>query len=133
MRRIGLALAVALTLVASTGFAAVELGGKRALDVGTGAVDVVATPDGQKIYVLTQSGELKILNGAGKLNGSVSVGEGYTSVQPMGRGQQVMLFGPKVGATVVSLDFIQTIDVAGLAVRGKPDAPVTIAVFSDFQ
>lgn len=34
---------------------------------------------------------------------------------------------------IVNLDFVVDIDVAGSPFKGREDAPVTIAVFNDFQ
>jgi hypothetical protein len=34
---------------------------------------------------------------------------------------------------IVSLDFIQNINVSGSPSKGSPDAPVIIAIFSDFE
>lgn len=128
------ALAGALTLMTTTALAAVELGASVPLkSIAPDAVAVAATADGQQLYALTKSGELQLFKANGTLEGSLNVGAGYTSVQPLGRGERVLLFGPGAGAKIVTIDILRTFDYAGLAVRGKPDAPVTITVFSDFQ
>ena len=114
--------------------AEVEWAVKQTLDMKEKPVDVAVSPDWQKLFVLTAEGKVQIYSGNGVLIDTINVG---THVDDITAGPQGSLLILKSSQNkkiqIVSLDFIQNINVSGSPIKGSPDAPVVIAVFSDFE
>ena len=94
---------------------------------------IVVTPDGNRIYVLTESGQVLIYGRDGMLQGSAEVGPNITGISPFGGNVLLLQDAVKKAMVVVSIDTISHITTDGSPTAGKTDAPVTIAVFSDFE
>ena len=126
-------LIVALLLAALPSWADVKLGERKAVEGVTGAVDVAVTPDGRRIFVLTDQGEIRVIGANGKLEGAVKVGAGATRIESLGRGERMVVVTKEGKVEVLRLDFQVEIDVGASPVKGDPKAPVMVAVFTDFQ
>jgi hypothetical protein len=62
------------------------------------------------------------------------VDPGITAIDVDARGEVILLVnGNDQTFTALTIDFISTINTAGSPVLGNPEAPVTIAVFTDFE
>jgi DNA-binding beta-propeller fold protein YncE len=97
-------------------------------------IDVAITPDGRRIYVLTDQGEITVYSSAQNVEGKIKVGRHVDQLKLGPRGETLILTsGEKKTVEIVSLDFIQKINVSGAPFKGAEDAPVVIAVFDDFQ
>ena len=111
----------------------------RLLLPGKGSVmATVASFDGQKLFVLTR-GHLTLYDGKGNKIGSTTVPEEMnqlqiTGFQPAGIPEKIFVSSTSTGQ-VIQLDYsmVIPIDAAGSPFLGNPEAPVTIAIFSDFQ
>lgn len=96
--------------------------------------DAVMSNNGQRIYVLTDEGEILIYAQNGRLQDRISVGDSIDSIKA-GPRENILLLTSLKDATVqiITLDFIYNINVEGSPFKGLADAPVVIATFDDFQ
>ena len=96
--------------------------------------DMVQSVDGQYIYILTDNHKLLIYEPNGNLKASVDVDPGVVAIDTDARGENVLLIDKDSKTfSVFSVSFVAEIDTAGAPFKGKADAPVTVAVFSDFE
>jgi hypothetical protein len=132
-----LLLAMAIVLGAFTNsFAAdnVEWNVYKTLKLDESPIDVAITPDGRRIFVLTDKGEVVIYSSAGKIEAQIDVGKHVDQLKLGPRGDSLILSsGKNKTVEIVTIDFIQNINVSGSPFKGPADAPVVIAVFDDFQ
>lgn len=128
-------LAVAALFVNSNfAIAEVEWAIKQTLDMKTTPVDVAVTPDWQKLFILTDDGVVQIYSGNGTLIDSITVGTHVDKITAGPQGNVLILKSAQdKKIQIVTLDFIQQINVSGSPYKGVDDAPVVIAVFSDFE
>ena len=128
---------VAITLGASVNiFAAgsVEWSILKTLQLEATPIDVAITPDGRRIFVLTDQGEVLIYPSTGKMEAKIDVGQHVDQIKSGPRGSTLILTsGKNKTVQVITLDFIQKINTTGAPFKGAEDAAVVIAVFDDFQ
>ena len=94
-------------------------------------LDVAATA--KLLFVLTDRGQVLIYLPNGKLTGKIPVGKSIDRIDTTPGGNALFLssrIDKKI--KILSLDFIQQINTLG-PFKGTVEAPVVIAVFSDFQ
>jgi len=118
------------------GFAleSVEWNIQKTLKLEQAPIDVALASDGNRMFVLTQQGEIIIYSAGGDEQARLKVGNHVDSIKLGSRGDTLILQSRENKTIqIVSLDFILDINVAGSPYKGPPNAPVTIAVFSDFQ
>jgi len=129
-------LAVFLTTVVFSveSFARVEWDVQQKLNMDTPPVDIAMSTDGKWIFVLNDSGNILIYSSNGKLEDKISVGS-YVDQIRVGPKDNLLLLSSRKNKTVelLAIDFIQKINISGSPFKGSADAPVVIAVFSDFQ
>jgi hypothetical protein len=114
--------------------AAVDARVVRTLDLAAKPLDLAIPGEGRYIYVLTADAKLQVFMGNGQLRDTIPVDPGVDHIQPGPREDLLFLVdSTKNRIEVLYLDFIQEIPVDGSPTRGPADAPVTLAVFSDFQ
>ena len=96
--------------------------------------DAAIALNGRWIYVLTYEGEILIYTPDGKLEDTISVGKGVEGIK-VGPREDVLLLtsGKDKTVQIITLDFIQEINVSGSPYKGKVDAPVAVATFNDFE
>ena len=106
----------------------------KTLQLKASAVDVVPSPDGKRIFVLTDQGKIIIYSSISKVEGEIDVGKEINQIK-LGPKGDILILNNRKNKTVqfVSFDFIQNINVAGSPFKGPEDAPVVLAVFSDFE
>jgi len=96
--------------------------------------DMVQSVDGKYIFVLTDNHKLLIYEPNGNLKASADVDPGVVAIDTDARGEQILLIDrDNKTFTSFSIDFVAQVDVAGSPFKGNPEAPVTVAVFSDFE
>ena len=129
------ALGLALLLVApAPGNAAAEWEVVRSLNTGTRPPDVAVSMDGRSVFVLTEDGMLSVYTPDGALTEKFQLAKDAERIAIAPDGERVYVTsrqGKRVD--VVQLDFVREIALAGSPAKGPERAPVTIAVFSDFQ
>ena len=121
---------------AVNGFAAgsVEWNILKTLQLEATPIDVALSPDGRRIFVLTEQGEVVIYSSAAKVEAKIDVGKHVDQIKLGARGSTLILkSGENKTVQIVTLDFIQKINVSGAPFKGPEDAAVVIAVFDDFQ
>ena len=98
------------------------------------ALDLAVSGDGQWTFVLTRSGMVSIYSTSGDLIQSIKVGKEFDSLEYSAAGNRLLLSGSdEKKVKVLSLSMIYELDYTGSPFKGPSDAPVTIAVFDDFQ
>jgi len=139
MKKILMSLVAVLLVVAWTFFpqiaqAEVEWKVFRNLDVKATPIDIAPSMDGQRLFVLTP-GEILVYSIAqGTITERIPVDKEFDRLVVLPRGEALSVSSSKKHLVqVVLLEHIYTIDVAGLPFKGPKDAPVTIAVYDDYQ
>ena len=97
-------------------------------------IDVALTADGRRIFVLTNQGQVLIYSSTNKMEAKIDVGKHVDQIK-LGPGGETLILRSGKNKTVelVTLDFIQKINITGSPFKGPEDAPVVIAIFDDFQ
>ncbi len=97
-------------------------------------IDLVYSLDGQRVFILTDQQQVLVYDADGNLLGKIAVKKGVSAIDIAPRGERLYLLNDNDNSfTDLSVDFVVDIDVTGSPFLGKADAPVTIAVFTDFQ
>ncbi|MCD6294831.1 MAG: hypothetical protein J7M20_07905 [Deltaproteobacteria bacterium] len=118
----------------STPFAGVKMDFQHKLTVDNPPLDVVTTPDGKYIFVLTNKGNLSVFDQNGALQNKIHVGDQVDQIKMDPQGNRLFITS-RSGKTIqiIALDFFVEINTADAPFKGPRDAPVVFAVFSDFQ
>ena len=118
----------------SLGQSNVESSTIRELDLRVKPLDVASSMDGLMLYVLTP-GEIQVYSLVeGKVTSRIPVDKDFDRLTASPRENTIILTSStKSSLKVLQLDFIQNIDVSGHPFKGPQEAPVTVAVFSDYQ
>ena len=97
-------------------------------------LDNAVSPDGKFLYILS-AGEILVHSfSQNKTIDTIPLEGNYDNitVSPGGSNLIVTSRASKI-LKIIDLEFIYNIDVSNLPLKGPTDAPVTIAVFSDYQ
>jgi len=116
------------------GLAFVEWNIHKTLKLDTQPLDVAVSQNGNSIFVLTESGKILIYSSDGNLKDKIDVGNDIDQIKS-GPGEEWLFLSSRKNKTIeiLHVDFIQHIDISGSPFKGPENAPVVIAVFSDFQ
>ena len=114
--------------------AEVEWNIQRTMKLDAPPIDMAVSQNGKWIYVLGDQGNIIIYSPDGRMNGKINVGRHIDKIS-VGPREDLLLLLSKNDRTVevLSIDFIKQINVSGSPFKGPKDAPVVIAVFSEFQ
>ena len=106
----------------------------KTLPLEAGPIDVAVSADGRRIFVLTDQGKIIIYASNALEEAEIDVGAGVDKIQA-GPNGDILFLNSRSDKTVkvISLDFIQSINVSDSPFKGPADAPVVVAVFDDFQ
>lgn len=97
-------------------------------------LDFVHSLDNQKVYILADDQKVHVFSAQGQKLGSVPVDKGVTAIDIAPRGEMLYLINDQENTfTSLAISFVTPIDVTGSPYLGREDAPVVLAVFSDFQ
>lgn len=98
------------------------------------ALDLAVSDDGRWIFVLMAGGRVSVFDPSGAQIQVLEVGEGYDSIEYNTSANQLIL-GNSGNRSLknLTLAMIFDLDYQGSPVKGLPGAPVTIAMFDDFQ
>jgi len=123
-----------VTAFISPCFAAVEWSVQKKLQLETPPVDVAVSPNDKWVFVLNNRGEVLVFSSDGSLKEKIQVGKHIDQIKVGPRDNLLYLTSRKKKTVeIVELDFIQNINTAGSPFKGPVDAPVVIAVFTDFE
>ena len=123
-----------VTGLCTQGLAFVEWNIHKTLKLDTQPLDVAVSQNGNSIFVLTESGKILIYSSDGSLKDKIDVGNHIDQIKS-GPGEEWLFLSSRKNKTIeiLHVDFIQHIDISGSPFKGPENAPVVIAVFSDFQ
>jgi len=132
-----LILSLSLLLVTATFspcFAVVEWSIQKKLQLEAPPVDVAISLNDKWMFVLNDRGEVLVFTRDGSLKEKIQVGKHIDQIKVGPRDNLLYLTSRKKKTVeIVELDFIQNINTAGAPYKGPADAPVVIAVFTDFE
>jgi len=104
------------------------------LDLKATPLDVATSADGQWLFILTPGEILIYSTQEGKIIDQIPVGKDFDRVTSSPRANILTITSStKKALQTIILEVIHRIDVTGLPFKGPPNAPVTVAVFTDYQ
>ncbi len=107
---------------------------QKTLQLESEPIDVAVSPDGRQIFVLNDLGQILIYSSAGSFLHKIDVGNQFDHIEVSPRGDQLILNSRnKKSVQVITLEFIQDINVSGSPFKGSENAPVVVAIFDDFE
>ncbi len=112
--------------------AGVEWDVVKTLKVERRPLDVAVSADGRWLYVLTDEGNIHIYAPDGTLKDKVEVGKRVDGMN-VGPRDDILILTSKKDKTVQVITLLQDISISGSPFKGPANAPVVMAVFSDFQ
>ncbi len=136
---IPIAVFLALLLVFSSAHARVEWKTINSFKDKGAALDIATSLDGNWIYILSSGGKIKIYAPDGTLNDTIDVDPAMDRIDTSGLSianipDKLVVSSSKTGAVQeILLEFVVDINAEGSPFKGKADAPVVLAVYSDFQ
>ena len=106
----------------------------QTLNLKESPVDIAFSTSRNKILVLTKKGELQVFEPDGRSVANLEVGKEFDQLYHI-QGSDVVLLSGRNNKTakIIELSFIEQINTAGAPFKGTENAPVVIAVFSDFE
>ncbi len=129
-----LAAATAFALIADTAAADVDWEIQRSLNLGARPLDVALSADGKTLFVLTEEGSILVFGSDGTPSGKIVLGTQAEKIAADPDGERLYVTNRQgKRLDVITVDVIRDISVEGAPFKGRPNAPVVIAVFSDFQ
>ena len=122
------------SITMSDAAASVEWNVQKTLQLESAPVDVAVSADGKQIFVLTEQGQILIYASGGPFLDKIDVGNQFDHIEVSPGGDHLILNSRKnKSVQVITLDFIQDINVSGSPFKGSENAPVVVAVFDDFE
>ena len=106
----------------------------KSLDLKATPLDVAPSMDGQRLFVLT-AGEILVYSiPEGRITDHIPVDKEFDRIVSLPRGDTLSISSSKKKVLqVIMLENIYKIDVSGLPFKGPKDAPVTVAIYDDYQ
>lgn len=106
----------------------------QGLDLKTTPLDIASSADGLWLFILTP-GEILVFSAQeGKITEQIPVDPGFDRITSFPRGNVLTIASStKKVLQIIYLETVYKIDVTGLPFKGPQDAPVTLAVFTDYQ
>jgi len=97
-------------------------------------LDIAASADGKMIFVLAR-GEILIYSiEEGKVSNRIPIDKDFDKLTYAAKDNVLILTSSSSKTLkIIQVDFINNIALEGLPFKGPSDAPVTIAVFDDYQ
>jgi len=97
-------------------------------------VSMVHSLDGKYVFILNDKSQVQIFDRKGQLQGSIPVSENISAIDIAPQGESLYLIdNEKNTFSTVSVSFVVDVNITDSPVRGPADAPVTVAVFTDFE
>ncbi len=134
-RRIACLLAVCCWLM-FVGYAKAEVDVEnvRSIQSSGSPIDMALSGDGQMFFVLTNQGMVDIYTKQGQFIDGIQLSGPADRITSSENGDLVYLSDSASGQIkLVAVDFVQNITTEGSPYKGPENAPVVLAIFSDFQ
>ena len=107
---------------------------RQKLQLEQAPIDMLVSSNNKWIYILTSDGQIVIYSTRGQLRDSISVGPDIDQIKSGPREDMLFLLSREnKSVQIITIDFTEEINIGGSPAKGPLDAPVTVAVFSDFQ
>lgn len=127
-------LSLGLAVSAVPGDAAVEWESGPKLNIGSSPRDIAVSADGKLTFVLTADSKVLIFSPDGSLENTIQVKNSVDNLEISPDGLKLYLSDREAKTLeTINISFVYEINTAGSPYKGGADAPVIIAVFSDFQ
>jgi len=134
VRKICILLVALIFCFSSLVMAEVEKGVSKTFKLDAKPIDMTTSADGKYTFVLAEGGKVFILDNSGTVKDTLSVKESVVSIGTSPSGDFLLLADSTSNTLeIVRISFVVDIDISGLAFKGPANAPVVIAVFSDYQ
>jgi protein-disulfide isomerase len=121
-------------LFTQSGLAAIEWKFVKQMNLGVAPLDVSSSPDGKMIFVLVK-GEILVFSGSGQEPANrIPVDPGFDRLS-YSPDDNIFILTSSTDKKLVTIQFeeVFAFDLSGNPIRGAADAPVTLAVFTDYQ
>jgi hypothetical protein len=106
----------------------------KQIDLKAPPVDVAASEDGKFIFMLTRNEIVVYSSGKNMIVNRIPVDEEFDRIRYYRQNNQLVLTGSASKTLrIIRVDQIFDIDISGRPFKGPANAPVTIAVFDDYQ
>jgi hypothetical protein len=111
-----------------------ELTERKQLNLDVSPLDIAASADGQWLFILTP-GEIIVYSAfEDKISKGIPIDKGFDRLTYSARNNSLILSSRSEKAVkIIQLELIHQFDISGLPLKGPENAPVTVAVFGDYQ
>jgi hypothetical protein len=107
---------------------------RQKLELEQAPIDMLVSSSNKWIYILNSEGQIIIYTTRGQLRDTIDVGPDVDQIKAGPSDDTLFLLSRKSKSIqVITIDFTEEISIQGSPIKGSADAPVTVAVFSDFQ
>ncbi|MCP4625152.1 MAG: hypothetical protein GY850_16735 [bacterium] len=107
---------------------------RQKLQLKQAPIDLQVSSNNKWIYILNSEGQIVIYTIRGQLRDTIDVGPDVDQINAGPRDDMLFLLSRESKLVqVIMIDFTEEITIQGSPIKGPADAPVTVAVFSDFQ
>ncbi len=114
--------------------AAIEWSQQQRLTFNDTPLDMALSANGKFTFVLLVSGEVIIYSPQGKIQGTIQAGKNFNRIESSPGGDRIFLMDDKNNAIqAFTVEYIKELNTSNSPFKGPAQAPVVIAVFSDFQ
>ena len=118
----------------SLAWAEVEMSVSKTLKLESKPIDMAVSADGKYTFILAEGGKVLIYDSNGTLKDTLTVSKTVFSISSSPNGDFLLLADSTANTLqIVKLDYVVDIDSSNLPFKGPENAPVLIAVFSDYQ
>ena len=97
-------------------------------------IDMLVSSNNKWIYILNAEGQIIIYRTSGQLRDTIDIGPDIDQIKSGPRDDMLFLLSRKSKSVqVITIEFTEKITTQGSPFKGPAEAPVTVAVFTDFQ
>ena len=112
----------------------VEWTPKKQLELGASTLDITTSLDGRWIFILAPGEILVYSISEEKVVNRIPIDKAFDRLTHSPRTNTLILgSGTEKILKIIELEVIHNIEISGLPIKGPEDAPVTIAIFGDYQ
>jgi hypothetical protein len=112
----------------------VEWTPKKQLELGVSTLDIATSLDGRWIFILAPGEILVYSISEEKVVNRIPVDKAFDRLTHSPKTNTLILgSGTEKILKIIELEVIHNIEISGLPIKGPEDAPVTIAIFGDYQ
>ncbi len=121
-------------LLLQTAFADVEWSARKQVPLDAAPLDSALSDDGTLMFMLTSGNVLVYSINEKKVVNRIPVDKSFDRLAfAPKQNRLIVTSSSKKTMKIIDLEFLQKIDITGLPYKGQKNAPVTIAVFNDYQ